>query len=551
LELNIDETIFTIYFQIKGPDTLGYIYADTIEQHSLECKEDRILQSFNSQSSMLNVISYFFNQKLNFLPLEETRAEKYSVSLSQKTISWDVYGQALFISANNYTNYLFPHNKFLQHHQKTMSMYLGLDLVEAVSRLEVSRNKANMELTFEKKRVSVNAQGIKEKIEQLQDELQNVEERIGSFDVGESILVNPNYLEALREKTATCTAQLAALVETEQTLTRTRDEMQAEIHKLRRAQQELKEVIQFKFFLSGLVIEQCPHCEGAISQVSVEEELATHKCRVCHNDLKPLASTEDHQKLLNQTNNRIAEQEREIRKINKDINKVKAEYAESNQVAIKYRNELHDLSRQERVGLKDELQSLIGRQGYMKGQLEQLQKQTEESQSQRLQDLKTKYDILEVALGQLRREITVQHEHLLKHFQSKITSLAKSFGVPNLEYVWFDKNFNMLLKQSNCQLQFGDMDQSERLRIKIAFHLALLSLRMEGLGRHPALLIVDAPGNAEMDEHNFNEILQGFAQVKVDVSNEVQILIASTKDDLIDICGRNQVDYRKENETLF
>ncbi len=96
------------------------------------------------------------------------------------------------------------------------------------------------------------------------------------------------------------------------------------------------------------------------------------------------------------------------------------------------------------------------------------------------------------------------------------------------------------------------MEASELLRLKIAFHLALLTLRVrDAIGRHPAVLILDAPGGAEVDPYNFAAIVQGIKDTLDQLGSQVQILIASTNEALVEVWGADRVDYRAEQEPLF
>lgn len=130
--------------------------------------------------------------------------------------------------------------------------------------------------------------------------------------------------------------------------------------------------------------------------------------------------------------------------------------------------------------------------------------------------------------------------------------MAKAFGVPHLEQVFFNKAFDMFVKQSGHTIRFLDMDTGERLRLKIAFQLALLMQRVEaGVGRHPAFLIVDAPGSAEMDEQYLSAITNGFADIENRFGDQVQILIASSKDELLDMFSEDKVENKLEGEFIF
>ena len=146
--------------------------------------------SFSGTSEMTKALANFFSSQMGFAPSQWVQPMNYSFDLEQKSISWEIYAQALFIGADDYTDYLFPHHYLNgKHHQRTLSLYLGLDLMDAVSRLEMERDKARSEFLFEEKRIIANARGIREMIGQFETELYSVEERINSIDSGQSILV--------------------------------------------------------------------------------------------------------------------------------------------------------------------------------------------------------------------------------------------------------------------------------------------------------------------------------------------------------------------------
>ena len=73
----------------------------------------------------------------------------------------------------------------------------------------------------------------------------------------------------------------------------------------------------------------------------------------------------------------------------------------------------------------------------------------------------------------------------------------------------------------------------------------------DGMGRHPGLLIIDAPGGAEMDEKHFQQILQGFSDIHEQIGTEIQLLIASTKESMASICKPDCLEHLQDKEVLF
>lgn len=68
-------------------------------------------------------------------------------------------------------------------------------------------------------------------------------------------------------------------------------------------------------------------------------------------------------------------------------------------------------------------------------------------------------------------------------------------------------------------------NEGERLRVKLAFFLAIMRLsREEGGGRHPGFLIIDQPGSNEMVVADFNALAQVFRRIDHDLGADIQIL---------------------------
>jgi hypothetical protein len=555
IEIFLADTTYTIrYFPRSGSTrVMGKIYAHDLETVLNDATHLQVITLFSGASEMTKAIANFFSSQLEFAPSHWVQPTNFSIDLEQKSISWEIYAQALFISADDCTDYLFPHHSVNgKHHQRTLSLYLGLGLIDAVSKLEMEHDKARSEYSFEEKRVIANAQGIRELIGQLENEFNAVEERINSIDMGQSILVDPAYLLKIREQLAQQTSLVTEKIQAEQQLLSGEQEMLRIRDEKQRTCQGLREAIEFKLFMGELTVEQCPHCEQPISQVRVEEEIQTKRCRVCHNELRPISSVEQYKVLLKEEEEKMSELENDLQKLKKEIRKSTKERESAEKDLARYQAELQDLPRQERAGFTIEIRELVDKKGYIRGQIQQLRALLEESHTQKLRELKNKADIFDTAFLQLQASVIKQHRDLLESLEEQTTQWAVLFGVPYLERVLFNNQLDMVIRQAGRSIRFNNMETSEMLRIKIAFHLTLLVLRIANhVGRHPGLLIVDAPGSGEMDEQRFDKILQGFLKIKSQLGNQVQILIASTREELASVCEANQLEYLSEGKTLF
>jgi hypothetical protein len=546
--------LYTIRYSPRpGSQVSGRIFAQPLD--SVLSTEEPVgsVESFSGKPAMTEAIDRFFGSRMGFSPLEGLEWKRHTMTLTSQVTSWDVYSQALFISADDYSDYLFPSRSTNgQYHQKTLGAYLDMHLLEALSKAQAEQLRARQDYEFERKRVEVDAARIRDEINRLEDELRHVENRLGRIDAEQTVLLDPAFVHHVREEVSQATERVVALAqqlhdwETEET------RLQNDLNQAQRACQALKESIEFKLFLSGLEVEKCPHCEASIPQTRVAEELETGQCRVCGSHLQPVSSVDAQQVLLKKAEERVVDLRKDLRRIRRKHKKVAAKLEQAQQELELHRAEFSDLSRQEREGFTSEMRTLVDAKGYLRGQLERLREQTKEGRGPQLRKLKRRQDVLKAAHAVLQAAISQSHQSVLEILESRTTDTAQTLGVGNLERVFLNHRFDMFVSQSAKTIRFQDMDVGEQLRLKIAFHLSLLSLRtQDDLGRHPNLLIIDAPGSAELDEQRFSAVMGGLVDLTDRMGDRVQILIASTRDKLLDLCGADQMEYKPEGETVF
>lgn len=548
----VDDGIYTVRYFPKADKTKvsGGIFAGDLAFVLNNASTVSPIESFSNQNDMSKRLANFFGKRLGYVPLEWAFWKKDSVDVKQDTVSWDIYSQALFISADNYSDYLFPQRGLYKHHQKTLGMYLGFDLLEAVSQAQVKHQRAKNDYEIQKRKVKDDAIRVAEQLESTRRELQQVEKQVQQIDENASIFADVDYANQVGQQISQSLARKVSLEELQEEQQQLEREIQEQLNQMRRSSQMLKESIEFKYVLNNLEVERCPHCETNVSLLQIEHEIATKHCRLCGSELRSVTSTDEQEAMLRNTERKIQDSQRELRRIRKEI--ANNELREVQQEIEIHRGEFKDLSHQAQAGFSITLRSLIERLGYLKGRIDHLEEMTEEKQHERIRRLEMRQDILYETLLQLQSSITRQYEVILDKLKEEVFALAKQFGVKNLEEVYFNPSFDMFVRQSNKSLRFEDMEAGERLRLKVAFHLALLDLRIaHGVGRHPTFLVIDAPGGAEMDERNFDAILHSLTEFQERLQGQAQILLASTKEELLEIIDDAQVEHRREKETLF
>jgi hypothetical protein len=547
VEVEIENEIYTIRYAPRSqePSVVGEIFKTDLDTvlAGKDQDSDRV-DAFSGTKEMANSISKLFEDKTKFYPLQMAKKTNNIFNLAEGSVNWNTYAQALFIGADEYSDFLFPRKDFSpKERQRTLWMLMGLSLSDVLSSLQLERDKAKNHLDFEKKRVETNAKGIKDRIQAVEKELSDLEKKIAQIDGETSIFVDPIYVEQIRKLVAAADAEVIRLSNVEQDLVLEENETQSEINGLKRIVQEIKEGIEFKVFLSGLEVDRCPHCENPVPTIKVEDEIKSGQCRVCHSTLQPLSAVNSQEMLLREYEEKLEKAKSEQKRLSKDTKKIHTQLLEAQNRAGEYKMEFNDLSRQERDGFSRELRSLLEMKGHYLGQLAYLKELTTESQAQHLKDITDKYLVLSEATKLLHANIDRKHDDILAKLNSLTTELAQSFGVQNITQISLRDQSEMYVVQSGKNDYYPKMDSGEQLRIKIAFHLAMILLRVElGMGNHPPILIIDAPGAAEMTEKYLAAILNGFAAIESKYAEQVQVLIATTHKEISRICKAEKVE---------
>jgi len=556
LEISIEHDIYTIryYPRPEQPRVSGLIASTNLETILHGADEFYTVKTFAGLYEMQEAIDQFFSEKMGFISLKVNVLHEPYPEANPKKISWNIYSQALFIGSD-YIDYLYPRSYTSEKpHQKTISLFLGLGSEEVLSILEMERNKAREKYKFESKRFLLDTQSVREKMKQFEAELLAINERLQAIEEGQSVLVDPTHINVIREQSAKYSRLVSDQALSLQNLLLEEREIRKDLDGVRRTCQALHENIRFKTFFSNLAIGQCPYCEQRISAESIEEEMENKRCRLCHNEIHTVDTIEVYETLLSEAKNKLKALEDASRMVKKNIREVNNTSKTYEAELAHWKSELQDISRQERAGFTQEMRSLYDQRGFLSGQLRQLQEQTEENHTQYLQELKDMQDILDEAYIEMQGVVWNHYARYWHVLEERTTELAKLFGVKDVELVsfGFGDHFDLSVRQGGKPIRFRYMEASERLRLKLALHIAMLIMRTtDGIGRHPGLLIIDAPGSAEMDEHHFQSILQGIITVKEQLGDQVQLLIASTREAMMSIGDAGRFEQYESGASIF
>jgi hypothetical protein len=444
---------------------------------------------------------------------------------------------------------LFPS---IIHHQKTLGVYLGLDLVETVSIAQTARDRSKNDYYFEKRRIEANTTQVQGLIDDAKQQFEEIVARLERIDSGQSVLTDPQYVAEINGKVSQYAREVAELQSEMQRMDQTYRLVQRDRDEAEQARQAIKETIAFKIVLNTLEVDRCPRCESAIEPMRLQDELDTRTCRVCRNPLIPTSTTETQESLLQAIEERITLLTRELTKSSRRLKKLASQVAEREQILNKVRAEFVDLSRQAQAGFTSEMRDLLRQKGFLEGRLAELQAQTEENQAERLRSLRVKMIVLRIAHKRLEAAMTKVYEETCQQLLLATSQMAREFGVANLRQLRFDDRFELFVQQGDAQERFEQLNVSEKLRVKLSFHLSLLSLRVrQRIGRHPLLLIIDSPASKDMDFTRFSALIKGLADIQERLGGDVQVLIASASEELAAAATLDNIDQRESGEKMF
>jgi hypothetical protein len=557
LEYELNNNTFTMRIDFSSKRVQGDLVRTTIEHilignDVIDCNEF----SYNNRTEMEEKLQEFFMSNLGLYSLKWTQknSSKDSIRLEESSTSWATYYKAIFLESDEYHTLLMSSEKaYGNQAQKIIAIFLGLGLLKIQNRINVRLDKIRYELasTNESNKNETNAatnlmDSLEKEYKQVLVERNQVEFELKQF-LSQSRL-NEIMIELGKESKGLSQANQRKLSKENQLsqINRVIDEEQS-------AEIGLKEALHFKRFFNGIKVNSCPHCETQISEEKLRKEKENHICSVCE---EPLTEGTQEQQAYLQTQieeNRqtLIRLKSEKRTVESDLSKAKADIEVFNLSTSKLKLELDKLNQVNINDLNKRLGSLILQQGKFEGKLEDLRERQKPIENQKNKDLILEKDVLASLISILEVSAGNQNEMLLIKFKESIKLWAINFGIKNVDDVCINTLLEPEIAQGGEATSFKDLTDGEKLRLKIAFFIQLMLLSKHTVGRHPKLLIIDSPGSSELIDKDFDEIISTFNMINKDHSEEIQILIASARDSILNATDSYKIEVRKGGETMF
>ncbi len=529
LTIAIDGVLYTNIIQQGAAGVRAALVAGEADCPLADAERQALIFQAESVPELQMQLQSFFFTRFGLNSLGWTQQASPDSSVGERKTSWLTYFQALQILGGG-DKHLICDAAHSTGNQDGLivSSLLGLALTQPLNRLGIDAKllKRDIEQRQKKSRENINqaleeVSGLEEQLASarraLDDLAQNISERRRSVEQGHSarrIIELQNCILRLN---------------TERTnLSTERDDLSVRITRTRARVRHLREAIALRLHFTGIEVSLCPHCDTTVDDSAVERERSSHACRLCGKQAKAASSDElssieqeaklleAEVKLLENTRSSVGERLTEVRTEQQKLSDESTNLAKIVSAGISYA-----LPTAEEEGEWKRLYGMVGR---LEAALVSARTRSTPDAEEKADEMRVR--ILEKLREVLKEEAGRRNHDILKHLGQYTEEIAKLIGTDSISGVTCSSLGKLALQKHGIPVTFGGIqNEGERLRVKLAFFLAMMRLgRKAGLGKHPGFLMVDQPGSAEMVPNDFAALASTLQQIDTELSEELQVI---------------------------
>lgn len=348
-----------------------------------------------------------------------------------------------------------------------------------------------------------------------------------------------------------------------------------EINRLTKQENNVQLYKATESFFSNLEIKVCPHCEIEINESKRENERAKHTCCLCgetptHKKVEEseldakLANIKEekdgHSKKLLELQKSIALQKDNAKKLKMFVAELHSKLIEGpsverdNQRLNEIETQIDTIhkEREKQKGLFEKKDELLKEEAILKFQLQEIEKEKSSDSSTEITNLILKKDILEFALDSLERKRILLNKDIIDKLEKLVLKEIHAFGLSSIDKLDINDKYELVFTQNEVSVNFTNLTEGEKLRVKLAFYLSLIQLDIEhNLGRHPRFLIFDSPGTEEMIQEHLHGLSDILKSVNQRFKNNLQIFIGSALREFSDITDVEKSTIKEKGEFIF
>ncbi|MBA2679163.1 MAG: hypothetical protein H0U76_12295 [Ktedonobacteraceae bacterium] len=475
--------------------------------------------------------NFFFNRLgLTQLAWNQETNDAFEHSNAERKASWLTYFQGVLIPDGG-ERYLLCDTKHNYGNQSglILSAFLGLSFADPLNRLSVQVSAAKKELNHQKEISDEEVKKAEEQIRLITAQLSDAKEHIKGLTSQQRIRREAFESSDINRRVIDLQAGYDETRVTIRSLTEEREQLNQSIQRERNRERQLREAVLFHLHFTGIEVTLCPNCDNEIEEDSRDRERETHVCRLCgkpaHNapaqELAAMKAEADNSQRLRLEYERGREAlTREIQLKSKELGELEEQLTQTQKVATQ--GIAYALPNEEEENERERLLTLVGT---LQRDLILAQEKLQGRQPEMLK-LDNQRRIFEKVRDMLKREASRRNLIKLNRLTAITQDFARKIGAESVTNVSCSTYGVVRLEKHGQQVSFSSINNDgERLRVKLAFFLAMMQLSREmNGGHHPGFLIIDQPGSSEMVDSDFMELANIFHQIDQDFRTSMQIL---------------------------
>ncbi len=558
VQFSVGEQPFTSRI-VRAEDGLkGGIYRGLLVPEHFDVGILEAAATFDGREDLKEAIDRFFMQQLGITTLRWTShsPEKDDPDLHAHSTTWRTYATAMHIDDDSY-DYLIidPAKAFGRQDRKILEMMLGVEQSRIVSEIQVQSDFAKEAAGRARARLGGKRNNVVDQVAELEREAREVDSALEMLQSGQTVMQDEAPMIEKREQRAQLLAKQNELSQQLSSLDTQRTEIERRLLEAEREKVAVQEQGEVEYLVNSLVVTRCPHCENPVRMEDrISAERNAHVCHVCTQPMQRTRTQADIKALLRERDQEINALKATFKRIQEDSAGIIQTLNELKSQSSALGKELETGVQQARDGFNTTYASMLVRKGQIAGQIEQLNKaQAEVDAEQSEVDAAVRWHLILQTAADIADDVVFQqNEGIFQQLGSLTVSLARQFGVPDLEEVNIDEKRYIRLCQGGMQVTHTDLARSERVKFKVAFHLALMLMQVRhGLGRHPGFLIIDTPGTAEVNEVDFVAMTKDLTTIHNIYGEQMQILMATARPEALQHLPAGITTSVSDAETFF
>jgi hypothetical protein len=493
-----------------------------------------IILSADTRETIKIELSQFFFKRLGLEELAWNQINSSSsdgISLSR--LSWLTYFQALYIPDNG-DEYLFVDEKHNMGNQGglMLSAFLGLSFAKPLNELGLESSRQEKTANAQKQQSVQVIQAAKNRIVELQKEQEAIQASIRSIYEHQSKRQKSAVTSEPVRKMAEINVHLMANLEKQKHLQLERSDLGQQLKKLRASKRRYEEAIALSLHFTGIEVSLCPNCDQDIDAEAVQHETSTHQCRLCGKPAHDAdqGHVEEMQQFLESVENDIQLSEKNRAALSTQLATLIDQHSQlatqSDQLTSQASQGLDFVlpTPEEQANLR-QFYELLGR---VQAGLTEANKQIQASDT--VEESNKVYAIGKVR-DYLKKQAAERNAGLLSSLTMATQNVAQIIGVESVTDISCSELGSITLRKHDQKVSFsGINNQGERLRIKLAFFLAMMQLGgLPNRGHHPGFLMIDQPGTGEMVTEDFIALAKIFCELDSKANFDFQIICATAR----------------------